>query len=73
MRRGIVCVTAKALEEFLLFPEGHKIIDVVRDQRVHGRQFEFLVEGPQMPEVNEGDTFMQVNMTYHEARVEFEV
>jgi len=73
MRRAIIRISSKFLAEALDLPVGHKIIDVIRDQVVHGYHFDFVVEGPEMPEVNEGDLYLKVNLIHHEARTEFEV
>ena len=65
MSRRIVSfvVTPHLIEDALGIPKGHTIIGCEWDN--YTRQVKLFVEGPDLPEVKEGDACMTVSPTVH--------
>ena len=65
MKRAIVKITKRALEDFLPFPKGTKIIEIIPDDRrtYQMHTVEFVVEHDDFYELREGEVMPYVNLT----------
>jgi hypothetical protein len=63
MKRAIVKITKEALEDFIPFPKGTKIVDVLLEDRhiFCSGQVEFVVEHVDFYELREGEVMPYVN------------
>ena len=60
MNRGLLTVQSAVLEDLLHFPPDHHIIAIFSDPKAYKADFEFVVEGPSLPEVREGEIMRSV-------------
>lgn len=54
VRQGQIEMTLRGFEDLLLLPEGHHVKDIFIDRSCFGAPLQIVIEGPQMPECQEG-------------------
>lgn len=68
----MIKVSAKVLGDALGFPDEHHIVNVIYDQHHYGPYFEFIVEGPSLPEIREGEAYCVANAVVTDGKLSFD-